>query len=704
MLIFTLVFSACKKSIPMDFDTTLEPPIAEKIPYQLKKHEDIRIDSYYWMRERTNPEVIDYLERENDYYKKMTRDTEDFKADLFEELKNRIKEEDNSVPYFFNEYWYITRYEKGKQYPIYTRKKDSLTAPEEILFDCNELAKGYDYFRLVGLNVSPDNSKVSYGIDTKSRRQYTLYVKDLITDEVLDTKIENTSGGTAWAADSRHFFYTYKNEETLRSETIYRHDIEAPLKKDTLIFHESDETFSVGVSETKSSAYIIISSYSTLTSEQRFLPSSDPLGNFKVIQPRTRGLEYSVADYEDSFYILTNHQGSKNYKIVKAPIATPDSKFWEDLIPHDDNILIEDFELFKNYFVYSKRENGLTSIRIQRWDGSEDYLLPVEGETYSLYGAYNPSFDTDKFRYGFTSLRTPRSVFEFDMEMREQQLLKQQEVVDKEFKPENYVEQRIWATARDGAKVPVSMVYHKDTELNENTPFYLYAYGSYGATIDPSFSSSRLSLLDRGFAFGIAHIRGGEYLGRQWYDNGKLFKKKNTFTDFIDVSQYLIDSKMTSPQHLHAVGGSAGGLLMGVVVNEAEALYRSVIAAVPFVDVITTMLDESIPLTTGEYDEWGNPNEIDYYDYMLSYSPYDNIKAKAYPNMLVTAGYHDSQVQYWEPAKWVAKLREYKKDDNVLFLDTNMDAGHSGASGRFDALKDTAKQYTFILKLEGKLD
>ena len=704
MLIFTLVFSACKKSIPMDFDTTLEPPIAEKIPYQLKKHEDIRIDSYYWMRERTNPEVIDYLERENDYYKKMTRDTEDFKADLFEELKNRIKEEDNSVPYFFNEYWYITRYEKGKQYPIYTRKKDSLTAPEEILFDCNELAKGYDYFRLVGLNVSPDNTKVSYGIDTKSRRQYTLYVKDLITDEVLDTKIENTSGGTAWAADSRHFFYTYKNEETLRSETIYRHDIEAPLKKDTLIFHESDETFSVGVSETKSSAYIIISSYSTLTSEQRFLASSDPLGNFKVIQPRTRGLEYSVADYEDSFYILTNHQGAKNYKIVKAPIATPDSKFWEDLIPHDDNILIEDFELFKNYFVYSKRENGLTSIRIQRWDGSEDYLLPVQGETYSLYGAYNPSFDTDKFRYGFTSLRTPRSVFEFDMETREQQLLKQQEVVDKEFKPENYVEQRIWASVRDGIKVPVSMVYHKDTELNENTPFYLYAYGSYGATIDPSFSSSRLSLLNRGFAFGIAHIRGGEYLGRQWYDNGKLFKKKNTFTDFNDVSQYLIDSKMTSPQHLHAVGGSAGGLLMGVVVNEAAALYRSVIAAVPFVDVITTMLDDSIPLTTGEYDEWGNPNEKDYYDYMLSYSPYDNIKAKAYPNMLVTAGYHDSQVQYWEPAKWVAKLREYKKDDNVLFLDTNMDAGHSGASGRFDALKDTAKQYTFILQLEGKLD
>lgn len=704
MLIFVLAFSACKKSIPMEFDTTLEPPIAEKIPYQLKKHEDIRIDPYYWMRERTNPEVIDYLERENDYYKKMTQGTEEFRAELFEELKNRIKEEDNSVPYFYNEYWYITRYEKGKQYPIYTRKKDSLTAPEEILFDCNELAKGYDYFRLVGLNVSPDNTKVSYGIDTQSRRQYTLYVKDLTTDQVLETKIENTSGGTAWAADSRHFFYTYKNKETLRSETVYRHDIEAPLMKDKLIFHESDETFSIGVNETKSSAFIIITSYSTLTTEQRFLDASDPLGNFKVIQPRTRGLEYSVADYNGNFYILTNHQGAKNYKIVKAPIATPDVSYWEDLIPHSDKILIEDFELFKNYFVYTKRENGLTSIRIQRWDGSEDYYLPVDGETYSLYGAYNPSFDTDKFRYGYTSLRTPRSVFEFDMETREQQLLKQQEVVDKQFKPENYIEQRIWATARDGVKVPVSMIYHKDTKLNENTPFYLYAYGSYGATMDPGFSSNRLSLLDRGFAFGIAHIRGGEYLGRQWYEDGKLLKKKNTFTDFIDVSQYLIDSKMTSTQHLHAVGGSAGGLLMGVVVNEAASLYRSVIAAVPFVDVITTMLDETIPLTTGEYDEWGNPNEKDYYDYMLSYSPYDNLEAKAYPNMLVTAGYHDSQVQYWEPAKWVAKLRDYKKDNNVLFLDTNMEAGHSGASGRFDALKEVAKQYTFILQLEGKLD
>ena len=704
MLIFTLLFSACKKTIPMEFDTTLEPPIAEQIPYQLKKHEEIRIDPYYWMRERSNPEVIDYLERENDYYKKMTQHTEEFKSELFEELKNRIKEEDNSVPYFFNEYWYITRYEKGKQYPIYTRKKDSLTAPEEILFDCNELAKGYDYFRLVGLNVSPDNTKVSYGIDTQSRRQYTLYVKDLLTDEVLDTKIENTTGSTAWAADSRHFFYTHKNKVTLRSEQILRHDIESPSAQDVLIFNESDETFSVGVSETKSSAYIMITSYSTLTTEQRFLDASDPLGNFKVIQPRTRGLEYSAADYEDNLYILTNHGGAKNYKIVKTPIATPGVAYWEDLIPHNDKILIEDFELFKNYFVYTKRENGLTSIRIQGWDGSEDYYLPVEGETYSLYGAYNPSFDTDKFRYGYTSLSTPRSIYEFNMETREQELLKQQEVVDKQFKVENYVEQRIWATARDGEKVPVSMVYHKDTELNENTPFYLYAYGSYGATMDAGFSSSRLSLLNRGFVFGIAHIRGGEYLGRAWYEQGKLLKKKNTFNDFIDVSKYLIDNKMTSADHLHAIGGSAGGLLMGVVVNEAAALYRSVIAAVPFVDVITTMLDESIPLTTGEYDEWGNPNKKDYYDYMLSYSPYDNVAPKAYPNMLVTAGYHDSQVQYWEPAKWVAKLRAHKNDDNVLFLDTNMEAGHSGASGRFDALKDTAKQYAFILQLEGKID
>jgi len=704
MLIFVALFSACKNNVPMNFDTNIQPPDAEKNPFQLKSHEDIRIDPYYWMRERENPEVIDYLERENDYYKKMTQDTESFRKDLFEELKSRIKEDDNSVPYFYNQYWYITRYEKGKQYPIYTRKKDSLTAVEEILFDCNQMAEGHDYFKLVGINISPDNTKVIYGVDLESRRKYTLHVKDLITGEELPTKIKNGTGESAWALDNQHFFYIKENTETLRSEWVYLHNIEDPLAKDTLVFHEKDDTFSVSVRETKSTEYIVISSYSTLTTESQFLDATTPLGTFQMIQPRIRGLEYSVAQYEDHFYILTNHDNAKNYKISKVPIATPGLENWEDLYPHREEVLIEDFEIFKDYFVITERQNGLTAIKIQRWDGSLEYFLPVDGETYSVYGGFNPSFDTTKFRFGFTSLRTPNSVYEFDMETQERVLLKQSEVMDDSFSPENYLEKRIWAVARDGVKVPVSMVYHKDTKPSEDTPIYLYAYGSYGATMDPRFSSTRLSLLDRGFIFAIAHIRGGEYLGRSWYENGKLFKKKNTFNDFVDVSKHLIDSKMTSPSHLHAIGGSAGGLLMGVVVNDAPELYRSVTAAVPFVDVITTMLDDTIPLTTGEYDEWGNPNEKEAYEYMLSYSPYDQLKAGYYPNMLVTAGYHDSQVQYWEPAKWVAKLRDLKTDTNVLFLDTNMDAGHSGASGRFDALKDTAKQYTFILQLEGKID
>ena len=704
MLIFVAFLSACKKNVPMNFDATLQPPTAEKKTFQLKKHEDIRIDPYYWMRERENPEVIDYLERENDYYKKMTQDTESFREDLFEELKARIKEDDNSVPYFYNEYWYITRFEKGKQYPIYTRKKYSLTADEEILFDCNEMAEGQEYFRLVGMNVSPDNSKVIYGVDLESRRKYTLYLKDLISGAVLPTEIKTTTGESAWALDNQHFFYIKKNEETLRSEWVYRHDIENPKAKDLLVFHEEDETFSVSVRESKSTEYIFISSYSTLTSEHQFVKATHPLDAFQMIQPRTRGLEYSVAQYQEHFYILNNDNNATNFKISKAPVANPGLEYWEDLYPHREEVLLEDFEIFKDYFVITERQNGLEAIKIQRWDGTLEYFLPVDGETYSLYGGFNPSFDTTKFRYGFTSLRTPSSVYEFDMETQEKVLLKQSEVMDKNFNPENYVEKRIWAPARDGVMIPVSLVYHKDTTPDENTPLYLYAYGSYGATIDPGFSSSRLSLLDRGFIFAIAHIRGGEYLGRSWYEDGKLFKKKNTFNDYIDVSKYLIDSKWTSAAHLHAIGGSAGGLLMGVVVNEAPELYRSVIAAVPFVDVVTTMLDETIPLTTGEYDEWGNHNEKDAYEYMLSYSPYDQVKAGYYPNMLVTAGYHDSQVQYWEPAKWVAKLREIKTYNTILFLDTNMEAGHSGASGRFDALKDVAKQYAFILQLEGKID
>ena len=698
------VLNSCKKKIAMNFDTTFKAPAAEKIPYQLKKHGDIRIDDYYWMKERENPEVIDYLERENDYYHKMTESTESFREDLFEELKGRIKEDDESVPYFLNGYWYITRFEKGKQYPIYTRKKDSLSATEEILFDCNQMAKGHDYFRLVGINVSPDNTKVIYGVDTNSRRKYTLYVKELTTNTVLETKISNTTGGSAWASDNDHFFYVHKNPQTLRSEKIFRHKITDPEAQDPLIFHEKDETFSVYVQESKSNEYIFISSYSTLTTEHQFIKAEEPLANFQLIQKRTRGLEYSVSQFEDSFFILNNKDGAKNYKISKTPIASPSINYWEDLLDHREGVLLEDLAIFKTHWVVTERERGLTRLRVQNWEGSEDFFIPADGETYSLYGGYNPSFATTKFRYGYTSLNTPSSLYEFDMATHQQELLKQKVVIDETFKVDNYIEKRLWATGRDGEKIPISMIHQKDVVYSSETPLLLYAYGSYGATIDAGFSSSRLSLLNRGFIFAIAHIRGGEYLGRQWYEAGKLLRKKNTFYDFIDASKYLINEGYTSSNHMHALGGSAGGLLMGVVLNEAPQLYRSVIAAVPFVDVMTTMLDESIPLTTGEYDEWGNPNDKIYYDYMLSYSPYDNLKKQEYPNLMVTAGYHDSQVQYWEPAKWVAKLRTHKTDNNALFLVTNMEAGHSGASGRFNALKETAKEYAFMLQLEGKAD
>ena len=698
------VLNSCKKKIAMNFDTTFKAPAAEKIPYQLKKHGDIRIDDYYWMKERENPEVIDYLERENDYYHKMTESTESFREDLFEELKGRIKEDDESVPYFLNGYWYITRFEKGNQYPIYTRKKDSLSATEEILFDCNQMAKGHDYFRLVGINVSPDNTKVIYGVDTNSRRKYTLYVKELTTNTVLETKISNTTGGSAWASDNDHFFYVHKDPQTLRSEKIFRHKITDPEAQDPLIFHEKDETFSVYVQESKSNEYIFISSYSTLTSEYQFIKAEEPLANFQLIQKRTRGLEYSVSQFEDSFFILNNKDGAKNYKISKTPIASPSINYWEDLLDHREGVLLEDLAIFKTHWVVTERERGLTRLRVQNWEGSEDFFIPADGETYSLYGGYNPSFATTKFRYGYTSLNTPSSLYEFDMATHQQELLKQKVVIDDTFKVDNYIEKRLWATGRDGEKIPISMIHQKDVVYSSETPLLLYAYGSYGATIDAGFSSSRLSLLNRGFIFAIAHIRGGEYLGRQWYEAGKLLRKKNTFYDFIDASKYLINEGYTSSNHLHALGGSAGGLLVGVVLNEAPQLYRSVIAAVPFIDVMTTMLDESIPLTTGEYDEWGNPNDKIYYDYMLSYSPYDNVKKQEYPNLMVTAGYHDSQVQYWEPAKWVAKLRTHKTDNNALFLVTNMEAGHSGASGRFNALKETAKEYAFMLQLEGKAD
>lgn len=699
----SLFLMACNPQTNMKETAHLTPPKATEKQYVHKLHNDIRVDEFYWLNDRENPEVIDYLERENDYYTKAMAHTASFQENLFEEMKARIKEDDTSVPYFYNGYWYVTRYEKGKDYPIYARHKGQLEAEEEILFDCNVMAEGHDYFRLVGINISPDNTKAVFGIDTVSRRQYVLKVKDLSTGEIFDTSIKNTTGGSVWAKDNLHFFYTQKDPVTLRSSVIYRHSMEALKSPSELVYEEHDETFSCYVTSTKSEDYLLIGSYSTLSTEYQFLDASTPLAPFQLIQERQANLEYSVSHYKDSFYVFTNANGAKNFKIMKTSVAQPGIENWQEMLAHRATVLLEDLELFSDYWTVTERENGLTKIRVISWDGEEDYYLPLEGETYTVYTSTNIDFDTSKLRYVFNSMKTPTSVMEFDMKTKANKVLKTQVVLGDEFQAENYTEQRLWATAEDGVKVPISIIRHKDTELTPNTPILLYAYGSYGSTIDPGFSTTRLSLLDRGFAFAIAHVRGGEYLGRSWYDDGKMLNKKNTFSDFIACSQFLIQQKMTSPSHLYAYGGSAGGLLMGVILNEAPSLYKGVIAAVPFVDVVTTMLDDTIPLTTSEYDEWGNPNDKAYYDYIKAYSPYDNVKAQAYPNLLVTTGLHDSQVQYWEPAKWVARLRKHKTNSSVLFLDTNMSAGHGGASGRFDSLKETSKKYTFLLSLENKV-
>ena len=677
------------------------PPIAKIIPKKLEKHGNIRIDNYYWLNERENPEVIDYLNKENEYYYNDTESTKSFQSDLFLEMKSRIKEDDSSVPYLYNGYYYITRYEKGKDYPIYSRKKGSLDATEEVLFDCNEMAKGHSYFNLGGMNISEDNRWCAFGVDTVSRREYTIQIKNLETGEILSVKLEKTTGGSTWASDNKTLFYTRKDLVTLRSEKIYKHKLGTAPEQDVLVFHEKDDTFSTFVYKEKSKKYLVIGSSSTLTSEYQILSSDNPDGEFQVFQKRTRGLEYSISHYGDSFYILTNKDKATNFKLMKTPENATGMEHWVDLIGHRKDVLLEGIDIFKNYLVVEERFNGLNRIRIMPWNGQGEYYLPFEIETYTAYTTTNVDFDTDVLRYAYQSMATPSSVIDFNMKTKTKEIKKEQQVLGGQFDKNNYVEERIWATAQDGVKVPISLVYRKGIKKDGKNPFLLYAYGSYGNSMDPYFSSTRLSLLDRGFIFAIAHIRGGEDLGREWYENGKLLKKKNTFTDFIDCSKHVIAEKYTSTKHLYAEGGSAGGLLMGAIVNMAPQLYNGVIAQVPFVDVVTTMLDDSIPLTTGEYDEWGNPNEKEYYDYMLSYSPYDNVKNQDYPNMLVTTGLHDSQVQYFEPAKWVAKMRVMKKNNTKLYLNTNMEAGHGGASGRFEALKELAKEFTFLLDLEG---
>jgi oligopeptidase B len=680
-------------------EQTMQPPVAKKVAKELIKHDHTRIDNYFWMNQREDPEVIAHLEAENAYTDEQLADTKNFQTGLYDEMRGRIKEDDSSVPYFENGYFYYSRNEEGKEYTIYCRKNGSMDAEEEILLNGNEMAEGHEYFSVGGLTVSDDNKMLAYGVDTVSRRLYTIYFKNLETGEISSESIPSCSGGGAWAADNTTFFYTIKNGETLRTERIRKHKLGSDVASDVEVFYEEDDTYSTYVWRTKSKAYIFIASYQTLASEFRMIDATAPDGEFSVIQPREKDHEYDVSHYEDKFYIRTNLD-AKNFKLVSTSVSKPGKENWKDVIPHRDETLFEGVEIFKDHMVLDERTGGLTTIRIIDQKDKSEHFLDFGEAAYTAYVGQNAEFNTTTLRFGYSSMTTPWSTYDYDMNTKEKNLMKEQPVLGG-FNKADYQTERVMATADDGTEVPISIVYKKGMKKDGTSPTLLYAYGSYGATMDAYFSSARLSLLDRGFVYAIAHIRGGQEMGRHWYEDGKLLNKKNTFTDFIDCGEFLIEQGYSAPDKLYAMGGSAGGLLMGAIINIKPEIWAGIVAAVPFVDVISTMLDETIPLTTSEYDEWGNPNVKEYYDYILTYSPYDNVEAKAYPNMLVTTGLHDSQVQYWEPAKWVAKLREMKTDDNVLLLHTNMEAGHGGASGRFEALKETAMEYAFFFKLAG---
>jgi len=690
-LLFIIPVSCTNNKVKMN------PPIAEKKPKELIIHDHARIDNYFWLNERENPEVIDYLTAENEYTKTIMKKTEKFQEELYDEIVGRIKQTDESVPYFDNGYFYYGRYEEGKEYPIYCRKRETLEAEEEILLNVNEMAEGHSYYSVAGYTVSPDNNKIAFGVDTVSRRKYTIYFKNLLSGEILKESIPVTTGRAYWANDNKTLFYTTKDDETLRPDKIWKHRLGTTSETDEMVYHEKDETFNTFVYRTKSNAYLIIGSGSTLSDEYMFLDANTPDGEFQIIQPRERGLEYGVDHYQDKFYIRTNLD-AKNFRLMKTPVDATGKENWKEIIPHREDVYLNGIEIFSDYLVISERKDGITNLRIKPWTGDTEYYLDFGEEVYVASISVNRQFQSKWLRYSYTSMTTPNSTYDFNMDTKEKKLLKQQEVVG-DFDAANYETKRLYAPTEDGVKVPISLVYRKGIQLDGSNPLLLYGYGSYGATMEPYFSSVRLSLIDRGFVYAIAHVRGSQVYGRQWYEDGKLLTKMNTFTDFNACAEHLIEQKYTQPDRLFASGGSAGGLLMGAIVNLRPDLYKGVIAAVPFVDVITTMLDETIPLTTGEYDEWGNPNDKELYDYMLAYSPYDNVEEKGYPNMLVTTGLHDSQVQYWEPAKWVAKLRDMKTDDNILILETNMEAGHVGASGRFERFKETALEYAFFLML-----
>ena len=671
-----------------------EPPIAERSPATRQIHGETRTDDYAWLRDRNNPEVITYLEAENRYTETMTAHTKGLQDTLYREMKNRIKETDETVPYKVDDYFYYTRTAQGKQYPIHCRRKDNLRAPEEIILDPNELAKGQKFFQLGVMAVSPDHKLLAYSENCDGSETYTVRVKKLETGELLPDTIPNTSNGLEWANDNRTFFYaTLDNAK--RPFKAFRHRLGADPKTDEVVHHETDEKFHLDISKTRSRAYILLSLNSQITSEVRFLEADRPDSELRVIQPRTPGVEYRAAHHTDSFYIVTNEH-AVNFKVMKAPVKSPSRENWVEVMPTRRNVLVQGVDAFQHFIAFHERENGMERLLVRSFREQADFHVEFPEPVYTYTPTNNEEWETWNIRVGYSSLVTPRSVYDYDIRLKRLTLLKRDEVVGG-YNPDRYGTERITAVAPDNTNIPISLVYKKGLVRDGRNPTFLTGYGAYGISSDPEFRSDRISLLDRGFIFAIAHIRGGDEMGRAWYHNGKLLNKKNTFTDFIACAEHLITENYTSPEFLAISGGSAGGLLMGAVTNMRPDLFKAVVAHVPFVDMLNTMLDPTLPLTVIEYEEWGNPNEKAFYDYMKTYSPYDNVEAKAYPNMLITAGLNDPQVSYWEPAKWTAKLRAMKTDDDVVLLRTNMGAGHRGASGRYDRWRERAFEFAFLV-------
>ncbi len=681
---------------------SVTPPLAAMRPTTMEQHGHVRVDQYYWLRERDNPDVLAYLREENAHARRVMAHRSRFEDNLFEEIKSRIRQDDSSVPAKYDDYYYYTRYEEGKEYPVCCRKRETLQAREEVILDVNALAEGHEFFAIGEMAMSADHTLLAYSFDTQGRRLYAVRFRNVVTGEWLEDRLEHVTGDLAWANDNRNIFYGTQDPDTLRASKIFRHTLGCPPSSDVPVFEETDEAFSVTVFKSKSKRYILIASHQTVSSEYRYLDADRPAGAFSVIVPRRRFHEYEVEHDGDAFYILTNWN-AKNFRLMKTSVHRTDQASWEEVLPHRDDVLLESFELFRDFLVAEERHRGLVRLRVIPRSGDGEHSVEMNEPAYLAGLGENPSYETSTLRYVYTSMTTPHSVYDYDMRTRTQVLRKREDILGG-FLASRYSTERTWATAPDGAQIPISLVYRPDRRTPTGNPLLLYGYGAYGISLDAAFSSSRLSLLDRGFTFAIAHVRGGEELGREWYEAGKLLRKKATFTDFIACAEHLIRQGRTGRERLYAMGGSAGGLLMGAVINMRPDLFHGVVAQVPFVDLMTTMLDPTMPLTTGEYDEWGDPNHKTYYEYMVSYSPYDQIAAQAYPHLLVTTGLHDSQVQYWEPAKWVAKLRRMKTDRNRLLLHTNMDAGHGGASGRFQRYKELAFIYAFLLDLANLAD